>query len=150
MAPSDGKSNSSNRNGPAGPKRATTFRRIICFGATVLLLLLNICVIAIEQKAKRSAPKPVPPVVHKGVKYTAPHFVDGEAAGGVVEALDAKTGKIVWRLKVYEMNPAPNLERDVQDVFITSLAIDGNNLLVTNERHDRYSVDLKTHAVSKR
>jgi hypothetical protein len=119
-------------------------------GAAVLLLLPNICVIAIEQKAKRSAPEPVRPVVHKGVKYTAPHFVDGQPAGGVVEALDAKTGKALWRLKVYEIKPDPNLERDVQDVFITSLAINGNKLLVVNERHERYSVDLKTHAVSKR
>src|SRR5262249_40370967 len=83
-------------------KKATTSWRIIACAAALLLLLANICVIAIEQKSKRSAPQPVPPVVHKGVKYTAPHFVDGEAAGGVVEALDAKTGKTLWRLKVYE------------------------------------------------
>jgi hypothetical protein len=87
--------------------------------------------------------------VHKGVKYTAPHFVDGESAGGVVEALDAKTGKMMWRLKVYEIKRDPNLEGDVQDVFITSLAISRNKLLVMNERHDRYSVDLETHSVSK-
>ena len=132
------------------PQSTMTSWRIIRCGAAILLLLPNVCVIAIEQKAKRSAPQPVPPVVHKGVKYTAPHFVDGEPAAGVVEARDAETGKTVWRLKVYEIKPDPNLERDVQDVFITSLTIDGNKLLVVNERHDRYSVDLKTRAVSKR
>jgi hypothetical protein len=120
---------------------------------TLLILAISICASPNEYKFKRSPPKKVRPVVHKGIKYTAPHFVlsNGEAiAGGYIEAFDAKTNKELWRIKVYETKYNPQLERDVQDVFISSLAIKKNMLVVVNERHERYEIDLSSHMVTKR
>ncbi len=103
--------------------------------------------------AKRAAAAEVPPVVDHGVKYVFPHFSTegGEAqAGGVVEARDEKSGALLWRVRVYSTRVDPKLERDVQDVFLTSARLEGGKLVVTNEKGETYEVDLATHAVRKR
>src|SRR5258708_4030822 len=46
--------------------------------------------------AKRRAPKPVPPLVHEGVEYRAPH-----ARMGIVEAVDRASGRKLWETRVY-------------------------------------------------
>ncbi len=123
--------------------------------ATIAFLILtaSLCMSATGQKAKRSTPKEVTPVVYEGVRYTAPHWVIANGkriAGGYIEAFNAQTNKKLWRLKIYETKYAPQLEKDVQDVFITSMAIEKNKLVVVNERDVGYEVDLKTRRVTKR
>lgn len=103
-------------------------------------------------QAKRAAPKEVAPVVHDGVRYTAPHWLDGKKqAGGYVQAHDTKSGKLLWEVRVYETKLDTRKERDVQDVFITSLAIDSKSkgLVVANERGKRFVVDLATRKVKQ-
>lgn len=95
--------------------------------------------------AKRRAPAPVEPVVHQGIRYEAP----GEKAG-VVEAFEDGTATKLWEVQVYKVHLDPGLERDVQDVFITKLQIEGSDLLVTDERARQFCVDLTTHTVSQR
>ncbi len=95
--------------------------------------------------AKRLAPKPVTPVVAGAVEYSAPH----EQMGFVV-ATDTGTHKELWRERIYTVHIDPKLERDVQDVFITSLVIEGGVLVVTNERGESYALDLATRKVTKR
>ncbi len=94
--------------------------------------------------AKRAAPRAVVPVVADGVRYSAP----AEAMGFVVAAA-ADSGRELWRARIYEVRVDPNLERDVQDVFITSLALGGGTLLITNERGGRYALDMKTRKVTR-
>ena len=116
------------------------------------LMMLSLLVPA-AAFAKRAPPKEVPPVVHEGVEYRFPHFgyLEEEGQnGGIVEAHDQRTGKLLWRLKVYAPSRAPGLEGDVQDVFITSARLEGNKLAISNERGERYEVDLATRAVRKR
>ena len=96
-------------------------------------------------EAKRAAPKPVAPVVANGVAYSAPH-----AAMGVVVATDVATRKELWRETVYTIRIDPELERDVQDVFITALSVEGGVLIIENERGERYALDLATRRVTKR
>lgn len=118
-----------------------------------LALTLSLSISSGEQQAKRSSPKEVEPVVYKGIRYTAPHWVtvNGKRmAGGYVEAFDARTNKKRRRIKVYETRYDPQLERDVQDVFITSLAIEKNMLVVVNERDKRFEVDLKSRRVTRK
>jgi tricorn protease-like protein len=79
-----------------------------------------------------------------GVRYSAP-----EEAMGFVVATAADTGQELWRVRIYEVRFIAGLERDVQTVFITALKADGANLVVTNERGGRYSLDLKTHKVTR-
>lgn len=113
-----------------------------------LPLLLLICVALVSgivpASAKRSAPADVAPILMKGVEYTAPHD-----AMGFVVAKGVSSGKEMWRARIYEIRVDPNLESDVQDVFITSLVVKGDTLLITNERGEKYVLDLKTRKVTR-
>ena len=99
--------------------------------------------------AKRAAPADVPPVVYDGARYEAPHFSNpcGQN-GGCVVAYDDATGAQLWALRVYCTQYDPNLETDVQDVFITSLAVENGQLNVTNEKGLHFAIDLHTQDVS--
>jgi len=94
--------------------------------------------------AKRGAPANVASVVIKGVEYSAPHdamaFVVANALG---------SGKELWRVRIYEVRVNPELERDVQDVFITSLAEKDGALLITNEHDEKFTLDLQTRKVTR-
>ena len=95
--------------------------------------------------AKRAAPAPVAPVVVGEVEYSVPL---GEM--GFVVATDVKTRKELWRVRVYEVRIDPNLEEDVQHVFIKSLTHERGMLIVTNERGDTFTLDPATRKATKR
>jgi NTP pyrophosphatase (non-canonical NTP hydrolase) len=113
---------------------------------SILLCLLLTAIIASEAWAKRAAPAPVTPVVHKGVKYVAPN---ANGLEGKIEARNEETGKILWDVVIYTIKIDPSLEQDVQWVFITGLAVQDNTLLVTNEKNEQYILDLMTRKVEK-
>jgi len=113
---------------------------------SVVLCLILTAMIASEAWAKRAAPKPVTPVVHNGVKYVAPNENGCE---GKIEARNEKTGKKLWDVLIYTIKIDPNLEQDVQWVFITGLAVQNSTLMVTNEKNEQYILDLKTKKVEK-
>ena len=55
----------------------------------------------------------------------------------------------LWRQRIYRIRVDPSLERDVQDVFITSLTVRGGSLVIANEHGDRYALDLSTRKVTR-
>lgn len=117
----------------------------------VLLLISGFCF------AKRAAPKDVEPVVDHGVKYLAPHVTAGyikahgypKCSVGCVEAWSVKSGKLLWRVQVYEIKYDEKLEKDVQDNFITALQIKDGNLIVETEHGEKFVVNIKTHDVER-
>jgi hypothetical protein len=110
-----------------------------------LAVLLPLFLMVTPAQAKRAAPKPVPSVVASSVEYSAPR----EQMGFVV-ATDTVSHKELWRERIYTVRIDPALERDVQEVFITSLVIENGALIITNERGDSYALDLVTRKVTKR
>ena len=90
--------------------------------------------------AKRSAPLEVKEITIGAVVYSAPHH-----AMGFVVATNGETKKELWRVRIYEVKKDPELEGDVQDVFITSLVKDGESLLVTNEQGKKFRLTRKSH-----
>jgi len=94
----------------------------------------------------------VEPVTHNGIKYIAPHFkiTDKQVQRGFIEAWDIKTNNKLWDLQVYETKYTPELEQDVQDIFITVMKIDHGKLIVTNERNDVYAINIETRKIEKR
>ena len=110
--------------------------------------LLLICVTlfsgSIPASAKRGAPAVVAPVLARGLEFSAPHD-----AMGFVVATGISSGKELWRVQVYKIPMIAELERDVQDVFITSLALKDGSLLITNERGEKYALDLQTRKVTR-
>src|SRR4051812_19757703 len=111
-----------------------------------ILLLVTVLILGVgDANAKRKAPEDVPPVSFERVKYSAPHWglANGEKQnGGFIEATALDKGKLLWKLRIYEIKYDPKFEGDAQDVFITSLKVVNGNLEVLNEAGDKFVVDL--------
>jgi hypothetical protein len=101
--------------------------------------------------AKREAPAEVTPVVVGNLRIEALHWGRDrglEQDGGYLVAYDVKTGEEAWTLEVYHTDYDEKLERDVQDVFIVSLAVDDGDVIVTDEDGRRFRVDIASRAVT--
>lgn len=94
--------------------------------------------------AKRVPPPEVRPVVAKGVRYLAPNDVPER---GYIVAEKASTGERLWEVTVYETRANPDMEQDVQMVFIRRMRIKGGALEVVDESKRVFLVDLKTREV---
>lgn len=143
------------RHTPARLRRAF----LVCAGTLALTLALAPAAAPAadtEDRAaerERAAPEPVPPVVHRGIRYEVIHWGKARGLGqngGYVAAIDANSGKELWLVQVYAIDYGADREADRLDVFITalSLAEDGKHLLVADENGRHFSIDLASHAVS--
>jgi hypothetical protein len=94
--------------------------------------------------AKRSAPERVCPIVVGSVEYSSPGW-----PMGFIIATDTRTRREIWRKRIYRVRIDPALERDVQDVFITSLTLVDGTLVITDERGRRYALELTTRRVTR-
>ncbi len=103
----------------------------------LLVLLICLCA-AVPVLAKRSAPKPVPPIVKDGIEYSAP-----SNRIGFVVATWKKTKQEIWSRQVYVIKYEYKLgeEADVQWCFITSLRFQDGKIRVTNEMGGDFEVD---------
>ena len=117
--------------------------RVITRLAVILLLTLVLPKLAC---AKRIAPVNVVPVVYQGIRYLAPND-DGRR--GYIEAWNVGTNKKLWELTIFTNVIDPNLEEDVQWVFIMALTIQDGRLMVTSERGKTYHVDVNTKAITQ-
>jgi len=118
-----------------------THHRFLIRLAVMLLLALLLPQLA---SAKRIAPEKVDPVVYEGVRYVAPNE-DGRR--GYIEAWNVGTNKKLWDLTIFTNPIDPNLEEDVQWVFIKALNIQDGRLWVTSESGKTYQVDIKTKEI---
>ena len=107
------------------------------FIALYLVTLLSIWFSA--SYAKRALPQEVKPIMHKGIECRAPHDYMG-----CIEAWDIKSKEIIWRKQVYVIKHVIGVERDVQDVFIKSMRLSDNFLVIINEKGFEYTLDLKS------
>ena len=115
----------------------------VATGLTVLLLTPLVPQLAFS---KRLPPVKVDPVTYGGVRYIAPND-DGRR--GYIEAWNVGTNKKLWELTIFTNAIDPNLEEDVQWVFIKALNIQNGGLMVTTERGKTYQVDLKTKEITQ-
>ena len=67
---------------------------------------------------------------------------------GSIEAWDKTQNKLIWRRQIYVVKYDVDLEKDVQDVFVKTMKLKDNVLVVTNERTSEYRVDLKSLEVT--
>jgi hypothetical protein len=96
---------------------------------------------------KRVAPPDVPAITLEGLRYEALLWGREQGLGqngGLINVVDAATGKSVGVIKVYDIEYQAQLETDVQDVFFESMtaSTDGKHLVVIDEKGRRFMVDL--------
>lgn len=89
--------------------------------------------------AKRGAPAKVAPLQAGTIEYRVSH-----QQMGCVQAWDTQHDQLLWQRQIYVVKYLPDLERDVQDVFITSVQKEGNQLRIQNERTSEYLLNLET------
>jgi len=107
-------------------------------------LISSLLLATLVAEAKRGAPMEVLPVKVGNIEYSAPHRNGTHKQMGFIEARDLKSGKLIWSRQIYAVKYDPDLEGDVQDVFIKSITVEGNNLIITNERNSKYQLDLNS------
>ena len=107
-------------------------------------LISSLLLATLLAEAKRGAPAEVLPVTVGNIEYSAPHRNGTHRKMGLLEARDLKSGKLIWSRQIYAVKYDPDLEGDVQDVFIKSLTAEGNHLIITNERNSKYQLDLNS------
>lgn len=114
--------------------------------ARVVFIVCAALLLPCLTSAKRAAPASVEPVIYEGVRYVAPND-NGRRA--YIEAWDVQTNKKLWELTIFTNRIDPQLEEDVQWVFVDKLSIRDNTLVVTSERSATYQIDLKTKAITQ-
>jgi hypothetical protein len=105
-------------------------------------LISSVLLTTLLAEAKRGAPAEVLPLTVGNIEYSAPHRNHTHKQMGLIEALDLKSGKLIWSRQIYIVKYDPDLVGDVQDVFIKSITVESNNLIITNERNSKYQLDL--------
>lgn len=103
----------------------------------ILATLIGVLFTSTFVIAKRKAPKPVKTIIHKGVMYSASHDTMGCVAAH-------KSTVFRWWKQIYVVKYNLAFETDVQDVYITNLKIEDDNLIIENEKGYVYSLDLET------
>ena len=107
-------------------------------------LISSLLLATLLAEAKRRAPAEVLPVTVGNIEYSAPHRKGTHKQMGFIEARELKGGKLIWSRQIYAVKYDPDLEGDVQDVFIKSITVQGNHLIITNERNSKYQLDLNS------
>ena len=105
-----------------------------------IVLFLAVCLLnPVNVFASRVSPVKISPIVYKDVKIVAENYSPDNM--GVVQAFDIKTNKLIWSKKVYEVKIKPRVEADTQFVFIKEMKIDGDKLIVVNEKEKAFTLD---------
>ena len=110
---------------------------------TWLGLLLIACASVSLAQAKRAPVPVVAPITHEGVVYQA----TGNGETAFIIAKDEKTGKELWKAKVYHVHIDPLKEGDVQMIFIKGMLLSSKTLVIQDEAGRCYRLDLETQKV---
>ena len=107
-------------------------------------LISSVLLATLLAEAKRGVPVEVLPVTVGNIEYSAPHRNHTHKQMGFIEARELKSGGLIWSRQIYAVKYDPDLEGDVQDVFIKSITVEGNTLIITNERNSKYQLNLNS------
>lgn len=113
---------------------------------SLVWLLIGLTLLPEAAFAKRTPAPRLPPIVHNGVRYNVPN---DRGTVGYVVASDFATGKQLWKRTVFRKCICPLLEQDVQWVFIKEMRLEGERLILVDERGRTYALDLSTRKVQR-
>ncbi|OMH38321.1 hypothetical protein [Motiliproteus sp. MSK22-1] len=97
-------------------------------------------------QAKRVAPPEIAPVTVGKLRIEAVHWGKDrglEQNGGYIAAFDPASGNELWILQIYKTEYDPEMEEDVQDVFIAKMSKGflSKKLKIVDEKGRKYLVD---------
>lgn len=107
----------------------------------LMVFLLVYCLIYPAQvfASRAFAPVKITPIIYKDIKIVAEN--NSPENMGIVQAFDINTNKLIWSKQVYKVRMKPNVEADTQWVFIKDMKIEGDKLVIINEKQKTYTLD---------
>ncbi len=97
--------------------------------------------------AKRAAPANIAPIIHKGIKYVSDHEKTPGKFIILVKAERLSDGVVLWKSELYSISYDPSLERDAQEVYLSSMILKGNRIKTIDEKGNRHIVDIRDGSV---
>lgn len=112
----------------------------------LVVAMMVVCLSSTMTFAKRGAPPKVSAIRHGGLEFRVRNDTGLGRMPGIVEAWDPSTNQQIWFRQIYVIRRDPNLESDVQDVFISGVKFleDRNALQITNEVDGIFELNLQT------
>lgn len=107
----------------------------------LIAFLIVYCLINPAQvfASRAFAPVKITPIIYKDAKIVAEN--NSPENMGIIQAFDINTNKLLWSKQVYKVRMKPNVEADTQWVFIKDIKIEGDKLVVINEKQKTYTLD---------
>jgi len=118
---------------------------------TAILCLILFSVL----NAKRIPPAEIKPLKCGKYEFRAVHFPqanpEGLLNGGYIEIREIESGRLVKGMFTYHVKISEELERDVQDVFITELKFDSEKkrIVIRNSAKQVFYLDPDTFKISE-
>jgi hypothetical protein len=113
---------------------------------TVLIVISPFLSSGLLEAERRLAPK-VEPIIYKGIKFIVPNTPEKM---GIVEGWATEANKKIWENQVYSIVINPIIEQDVQWIFISSLSIEDEKLVVVDERSHKYKIAIPKNILKER
>lgn len=120
-------------------------------------VLIPIAILAgLADEAKRPGPPIVAPVIVaeteylvKSEPYSYPH-PSGQEKGYWETVSAIRDGKTLWQTRIYRVLYNSKLETDAQDVWPTSMKVEGESLVIVDEHGEKYELGKKSGKVQNR
>lgn len=137
------------RGAAAGMIRSIREEKMRAWLSIVLVMTLTTVLYPPLADAKRAAAAVITPIVQGDHRYyyeraDAP---DGGSYSMNLVCSEGKTGQLLWKTRIYDKAVDRGLERDIQDIWLKSLSLNGNLLIAEDEKGGTYQVDLATGAL---
>lgn len=113
---------------------------------TIIASFIILIMLSATALAKRGPIPTVEPIEHDGVRYVAPND-DGKRE--YIQAFNIFSGKLMQEITLKRNIIWPWLEGDVQVVFITSMQIKGDILVVIDEKSRIFKYKLLKNPLTK-
>lgn len=96
----------------------------------------------------RIPPPDVPPIEHGGLMITAENAVSPDATSftASIQAVQLDTNAVEWKTNLYTIARTPELEGDVQDVFLAKMELIDGYIMAESEKGDAFYLDPATGA----
>lgn len=108
--------------------------------------LLLVLVALVTAHAKRGPAPRIDPLLKDGIRFVVPND-DGRR--GYVQAQSAESGKVLWEATLFRIKVTKDLEEDVQWVFVSQAKLEGRTLLLVDERHRTFALDIEKKTVKR-
>src|SRR5437868_656897 len=112
-------------------------------------ITMTVMLMSVEVQAKRRAPAVVAPIIAGGAMFYYERAPDrandpGENYSMNLICKNTLNDQTSWKTKIYEVKIDPNLESDVQDIYLKSLIQKDGIVVAVDERGQEYRVNAQS------